>query len=148
MEVVLPLSPVMDPDAAAALGLQFDEVFRIAYVRSHEAVPFCYTEVTIPPRLKPLLQPSAFLRSAGAQSDATILGILDREMASPVAGARQAINAVPAPGEIARQIGCVEGDPLLMIERVHFDGEGRPVERCVNYFNPDRYVYRLQLSRR
>ncbi len=148
MEVVAPLASVSDPDAAAALGLQFDEVYQVAYVRSHESRPFCYTEVSIPPRLRALLQGAAFLRTANARSDATVLGILDREMASHVSGARQAITAVAAPADIAAHIGSDEGDPLLRIERVHFDAEGRAVEHCLNYFNPDRYIYRLQLSRR
>ena len=147
MEVVLPFAAVSDPDAAAALGLQFDDVYRVTYIRLHDSSPFCYTEVFVPPRLKSILLSAAFLRAVGARSDATILGILDRDMSSPVAGARQAITAVPAPADIAVHIGAQEGDPVLRIERVHFDSEGRPVERCVNHFNPDRYVYRLQLSR-
>ena len=148
MEVVSPLAPATDPDAAAALGLQFDEVYRVTYIRSHETRPFCYTEVSIPPRLRVLLQGAAFLRTVNARSDATVLGILDREMSSHVSGARQAITAIQAPADVAIHIGSDEGDPILRIERVHFDADGRAVEHCVNYFNPDRYIYRLQLSRR
>ncbi len=44
-------------------------------------------------------------------------------------------------------IDCRESEPILRIERNHFAADGRPIERCVNYFNPERCSYRLQLQR-
>jgi GntR family transcriptional regulator len=146
MEVVEPMAIVTDPDAALALGLQYDDVLRIAYRRSHDSVTFCYTEVFVPPRLKTILEPVAFLHQASASSNATVLGFLDQHV--PISGTRQVVTAVAAPPGIAGQIGCDDGQPVLRIERVHFDAKGAPVERCVNHFNPDRYMYRLQLHRR
>jgi len=58
------------------------------------------------------------------------------------------VTAVEAPRRVADLIGCPEWGPVLRIERVHFDREGRPVGRCVNYYNAERYTYRLQLRRR
>jgi GntR family transcriptional regulator len=145
MEVIQPLTTVADPDAASALGLQFDTVLRVTYRRSHESVFFCHTEVSVPPRLQSLLDEASFLSQPMSSSRDTVLGILDRELT--ISGTRQLITAVPAPAEIAVQIGCAEMQPALRVERVHFDAEGRPVERCVNHFNPERYVYRLQLQR-
>lgn len=147
MEVVLPLETVNDPEAAAALGLQYDEVLHLSYRRSHEGQPFGYTRVFVPPRLRQYLDDAEFLRQPLARSQATVLGILDRSMTSAVSGSRETVTAVAAPSEVSEQIGCDDGQPVLRIERVHFDSEGRPVERCVNWFNPDRYMYRLQLRR-
>jgi GntR family transcriptional regulator len=145
MEVIHPLAPVSDPDAAASLGLQFDVVLRVTYRRSHESVFFCHTEVSVPPRLLPILEDAPFLKQPLSSSRETVLGLLDRQLA--ITGTRQVITAVPAPVEIAAAIGCTELQPVLRVERVHFDVDGRPVERCVNHFNPERYVYRLQLQR-
>jgi len=105
----------------------------------------CPTEVSVPPRLEGFLGAASFLRQPRASSRDTVLGILDRELV--IIGTRQVITAVPAPPDIASQIECAEMQPVLQVERVHFDSEGRPVERCVNHFNPERYVYRLQLQR-
>ena len=81
-----------------------------------------------------------------ARSQATVLGILDREMPTTVSGSREIATAVAAPLEVAQQIECIEGEPVLRIERVHFGAEGRPVERCINWFNPHRYVYRFSYN--
>jgi DNA-binding GntR family transcriptional regulator len=147
MEVLAPFRTVSDSDAAAALGLQFDEVLRVTYRRLHADVPFCYTEVYLPPQMAEHLAGSRFLHQKSARSEQTVLGILDRVLPHPIVGARQTVTAVALPDAIARYIDCAGGDPAMRIERVHFDAVGRPAERCVNYFNPDRYVYRIQLQR-
>lgn len=147
LELVSPLRTIGDVEAAGALGLQFDDVLHLAYRRCHESQPFCFTEVFLPPRLLPYLESASFLRQPLARSRETVLGILDRALPTPVAGSKQTITAISVPPGVAAQIALEEGAPVLRIERVHFDVDGRPVERCVNYFNPDRYVYRLQLSR-
>ena len=146
MEVVRPLETVADPEAAVVLGLQYDEVVRLSYRRLHNEEAFCYTDVVIPPRLLKCLEPIEFLHQPSARSDATVLGILDHVMSSRVSGSRETVRAVAASAEVAGHIGCEEGEPVLRIERVHFAGD-QPVERCVNWFNPDRYVYRLHLQR-
>lgn len=147
LELVSPLRTISDVEAAAALGLQFDEVLHLAYRRCHESQPFCFTEVFLPPRLQQYLESAAFLRQPFSRSRDTVLGILDRSLPSPVAGSKQTITAIAVPAGVASHIGMEENSPVLQIERIHFDVEGRPVERCLNYCNPDRYQYRLQLSR-
>ncbi len=147
MEVVNPLTVVEDSDAAAGLGLQFDSVLRITYRRVHLELPFCYTEVFLPTRLAEELSEWPFLWESRARSDETVLGILDRILPHTITGARQVVTAVAIPDAIAQHIDCQGGQAVMRIERVHFDAEGRPVERCVNYFNPERYAYRVQLQR-
>lgn len=147
LELISPLRTIGDTEAATALGLQYDDVLYLAYRRCHESQPFCFTEVFLPPRLQPYLESAAFLRQPMSRSRETVLGILDRSLPTPVAGSKQTITAIAVPAPIAAHIAMEENAAVLRIERIHFDADGRPVERCLNYFNPDRYVYRLQLSR-
>ena len=49
--------------------------------------------------------------------------------------------------DIAAALNCPVGAPLLRIDRVYRDGNGRPVELAVSYFLPDLYSYRVQLRR-
>lgn len=147
MELVHPLQELADPEAAVALGLQFDIVGRLSYRRLSNEEPFAYTEVFVPPRLLSYLEGADFLFAAGSRSQATVLGILDRKLPSPIAGSREIVTAVAASLDVASHIGSEVGEPLLRVERTHFAGDDTPVERCVNWFNPDRYVYRLHLQR-
>jgi DNA-binding GntR family transcriptional regulator len=147
LEVVAPLAIETNSGEALILGLQFDDVLHIGYRRLHHDLAFCYTDVYLPPRMDRYLNESALLKNQGSRSRVTILGLLDQALPHPVVGAKQVVTAVAAPADVAVQIDCLEGEPILRIERVHFDAEGRPVEHCVNHFNSDRYSYRLQLQR-
>lgn len=147
LEVIEPLSVQIDPEVALLLGLQFDEVLHVGYRRLHQGLPFCYTDVYLGPRMEEHLQAAPFLKQKLARSHSTVLGLLDQVLPYPIVGAKQIITAVPAPTTVAIQLGCREAEPMLRIERIHFDADGRPIERCVNYFHPDRYAYRLQLHR-
>jgi GntR family transcriptional regulator len=148
LQVIEPLSVKTDADEALTLGLQFDDVLHIGYRRLHQNLAFCYTDVYLPPRMDQYVREATFLKSKGSRSRATILGLLDQVLPHPVVGAKQVVTALAAPREVASQIDCLEGEPILKIERLHFDADGRPVEHCVNHFNPERYSYRLQLQRR
>ena len=147
LEVAEPLLLETNSAEALVLGLQFDDVLHVGYRRLHLDLAFCYTDVYLSPRMERYLQESTFLKNQGSRSRATILGLLDQAIPHPIVGAKQVVTAVAAPANIARQIDCLEGEPILRIERVHFDAEGRPVEHCINHFNRDRYSYRLQLQR-
>ncbi len=147
MEIVEPLRFVSDPAVAAKLGLQFDEVVRVGFRRSHQDLPFCFTYVFLPPRVAAVLDGARFLTQSGARSRTTIIGLLDRALPHRIAGSKQVVTAVAAPSSIAESIDCDPSQPILRIERLHFDESDRPVELCVNYFHPERYSYRLQLRR-
>jgi GntR family transcriptional regulator len=147
MEIVEPLRFLSDPTFAASLGLQFDEVVRVGFRRFHQELPFCFTYVYLPPRVAEVLNGARFLSQPGARSRTTIIGLLDRALPHRIAGSRQVVTAVAAPASIAASIDCDPSQPILRIERLHFDDSDRPVELCVNYFHPERYSYRLQLRR-
>jgi GntR family transcriptional regulator len=147
MEILEPLGIVSDPVMAAKLALQFDEVARVGFRRFHEELPFCFTFVYLPPRVAEALTQARFLTQAGARSRSTIIGLLDRALPHRIAGSRQTVTAVAAPADVAVAIDCQPSQPVLRIERLHFDDADRPVELCVNYFHPERYSYRSQLRR-
>ena len=44
-------------------------------------------------------------------------------------------------------IDCRAKQPVLHIERLFLDSDVAPVEFAVNYMNPERYQYRLELKR-
>lgn len=147
LEVIEPLSLITNPSVATALGLQFDEVLHIGYRRLHEDLPFCYADVYLPPRLEQFVSGVSFLSQRMARSKLTVLGLLDHALSQPVAGAKQTVTAVAAPNNIAQYIDCRKSEPILKITRVHFDSDDRPIEQCVNHFNPERYSYTLHLQR-
>ena len=147
LQVVEPLSAGSNTAAAAQLGLQFDDVLHVGYRRLHRDIAFCYTDVYLPPRMESYLSAGEFLRHRWARSQMTVLGLLDQVLPHPIIGAKQVVTAVAAPSAIAQHIDCQGGEPILKIVRVHFDADGRPVEQCVNHFNPERYSYTMQLQR-
>lgn len=147
LEVIDAISSKVDREVATKLGLQFDDVIYIGYRRLHQELPFCFTKVYLPPAVGEYIGPDSFLARRGARSRATVLAILDKALPHPISGSKQVITAIPAPADIGPSIDCEAGEPIMRIERVHFDSEGRPVELCMNYFNPDRYAYTVQLQR-
>src|SRR5580700_6783778 len=54
-QVVSPLQRKVDVETASRLRLPADEIFTVALVRLHADVPFCYTSVSLPPRIGQLL---------------------------------------------------------------------------------------------
>ncbi len=61
--------------------------------------------------------------------------------------ARQTINAISAEPTIATHLGVEPGAPLLALNRVVKDSDGRVIEFITALYRPDRYAYRMQLSR-
>lgn len=51
MQVVTPLHPRVDVDAAGRLGLHSDRVHKVAFLRLHEDTAFCHTSVFLPPEV-------------------------------------------------------------------------------------------------
>ena len=57
-QVVSPLQRKVDVETASRLRLRSDEIFTVALVRLHADIPFCYTSVSLPPRIGQLLADS------------------------------------------------------------------------------------------
>lgn len=147
LEVITPLRRRVDIDAAGRLGLTTDVVHSIVFLRRHEATPLCLTTVHLPPDIARRLDDARELHVAGAITEATVIGLLDARLASPIAEADQSITACPAPPDVARHLACDSATPVLRIERLYRSTAGTAVELAVSYFLPEHYSYRVRLRR-
>lgn len=64
-----------------------------------------------------------------------------------IASAEQSVGATLASIDTARALHIAVGVPLVQIERVIHDRQGRPVERVEALWRADAYQYRMQLTR-
>jgi DNA-binding GntR family transcriptional regulator len=147
LRIVRPLNPAIDPIAASRLRLSEDRVWRVTFVRIHHGEAFCHTTVCLPSDVGRLLSTSEELNSAGSTSPVTIIGLLDGALDNPIQDAEQSITIGSADDEVAETLGLDTGTSLLRIDRMYFDGVGKPVELAVSHFHPDRYSYRVRLRR-
>lgn len=143
MEVVEPLELISDAEGASRLDLPEDEVAVLVIRRFYEGLPFVSTRIHLPPG--PGRKVGTELPDRGY---GTVLGILERILPKPIAGASQSITAVPAPEGPSGMIDLKSGEPTLRVERTYFDEDGSPVEYAFSYYNPARYSYNLELRRR
>ncbi len=74
--------------------------------------------------------------------------VLLEEAGVKVAKARQTLSARLADASVAYALGVPVGAPLLAISRVAYDENGRPVQVLKGLYRPDRYDYRIELSRK
>jgi GntR family transcriptional regulator len=64
-----------------------------------------------------------------------------------IGGAQQSISARLADADAARHLDVAVGSALLAVSRLVHDEAGRPVQWLQGLYRPDRYEYRMQLSR-
>ncbi len=145
LEVVSPLRRQVDIEAASRLRLDSDAVYRILFRRLHHDIPFCLTTVYLRPDVGARLTELPALTEPAAVSEVTVIGMIDKHTANPVA--EQSITAVAATAEVAGQLGCGVGDPLLRVDRTYLTTDGVPVEPAISYFLPEHYSYRVRLRR-
>lgn len=151
LEVVSPLRRQVDIEAASRLRLASDAVYRILFRRLHHsgpvAVPFCLTTVYLRPEVGARLTELPALTEPAAVSEVTVIGLIDKHTANPIAEAEQSITAVAATADVAARLGCAVGDPLLRVDRTYLTTGGVPVELAISYFLPEHYSYRVRLRR-
>lgn len=144
MEVLTPPEVGEDPEAASRLALPSAEVAALVVRRSYEGAPFAVTRVCVPPEV------GRRMREAGLPSDGpgTVMGVVERFVPLPIAGASLDVTAIPAPADVSALMDCEPGEAILRVERLYHDSGGTPVGFAVSRYNPRRYSYRLELRRR
>ncbi len=147
LEIVSPLRRHVDIEAAGRLGLASDTVHSVAFVRRHESTPLCLTTVHLPPQIASCLHDVPELGAVGATTAATVIGLLDARLPSPISEAEQSITACPAPAHVAQLLGCEERAAVLRVDRLYRTEAGDPVELAVSHFVPENYSYRVKLRR-
>jgi GntR family transcriptional regulator len=128
------------PDAAEALKLDFgDPVQKAVRVRSHRGAPLSHITTFVPER---------FASSLGRRelTAKPMLALLE-EAGVKVAGADQAISAKLADHAVAPLLDLDIGAPLLAVTRTVYDEAGTPVQFLRGLYRPDRYEYRMHLTR-
>jgi GntR family transcriptional regulator len=74
--------------------------------------------------------------------------ILENDCGVPLGHADSTIDAIVADEEVAQALGVEEGLPVLRIERLTHDVQGRPVDYEFLYFRGDAFQYRVRSERR
>jgi GntR family transcriptional regulator len=148
LTLVTPITLIRNDVAATKLGLPGDHVGVVACQLIHEGRPFALMTSHLPPRIVELLADIEFLHNINATGQETVLSIVDRKLGHQITMAKQAIHAVAAPPDVAPVIDCQVHQPILKIELLYFDNDGRPVQLNTNFYNPERYEYRAHLQRR
>jgi len=146
MQVRSALHRHVDIEAASRLRLGTDVVYTVGFVRVHEGVPFVHTKVHLPERIARFVADAPEL-AAGGSSTYTVIGLLEPYLTSPIVEAAQSITVALASSEIAGELGCPPGHPMLRVDRLYSDAAGEVVELSVSHFLPEHYTYRVTLRR-
>lgn len=138
---VLSFDRVILPDDAArllecppkSLGLRIDRV------RSDGDGPFSYTKCF-------LRDPEAALLTRQRLGNRTVLSTL-LAAGVPAAAAEQRLSATLADVDVAQLLKIEVSAPLIRLTRIVRNPDGRPIELIQGLYRPDRYEYRVKLSR-
>ena len=147
LELVVPLQVVSEPYLGAAEKLRTTELMEVRLRRLEGGLPYSYSVVTMPIRVGRRLSRLRLLRTVGTRRKTTVLELLDAVLEPPIVMAKQDITVDASPVEVAALIDVRPQVPVLRIDRLYFDRDQEPVEYTVNYLNPARYSYRLELKR-
>ncbi len=130
------------PDLAVKRALQCDEeclVQRAVRVRYLEEEPFSYLTTYVPEQIG-----RSYNRDDLANRP--LLSLLERT-GVVVGRAEQTISATLADSKVFAALGLELGSPLLSIQRIVYGQDEKPVEFIKALYRPDRYQYRMMLSR-
>lgn len=147
LEVLRPLRRQINIDAASRLRLDTDFVHTVVFRRLHNGEPICHTAVYLHPAAGAVLEDIPELGEFGAMTDATIIGLLDTRLSSPIAEAEQSITAEAADDALSAALGCPPSAPLLRVDRIYLTAEQQAVELAIDHFLPEQYSYRVKLRR-
>lgn len=148
MKVTEPLRRTVDINAAGRLHLTDDVVWTMNFLRSHDGITFCATQVYLPPDVAEVLADMTEFRTVGSTSRTTVIAMLDANLADTAQFAEQSITAVEAGrAGMANVLGCPSSAPLLRVDRLYLTEEGRPVELAISHYLPDQFTYRVRLRR-
>jgi len=138
-DIAVQLVPA-DADTRSALRLGARErVQRSTHVRISAGEPYGYVETFVPIDISSRIPNRRWF-------EAPTLVLLE-EAGVEIASADQSIGSTLANVSLSALLNISVGAPLVCINRVVYDQNGRAVERVVAHYRGDRYTYRLQLTR-
>ena len=115
------------------------QALKIVRVRSDSQSPFSYSTTYV-------CEPEADLLDEATLGNQTVSNALGKAGVATVS-AEQRLSATVAGVEVARHLRIDVGAPLISMTRVMRDERGRPVELIQALYRPDKYEYRVNLSR-
>ncbi|WP_336159800.1 GntR family transcriptional regulator [Amycolatopsis sp. VC5-11] len=105
--------------------------------------PVALVTIHLPTRVLDAAEP---LRSAEPATETTYT-MWEQRLGTRIAEARHEIHAAGASADVAAALGVDEGAPVLVLDRVSFDHDNRPLEVVVFHYRPDRYGFAVTLPR-
>jgi GntR family transcriptional regulator len=147
-ELISPLELRVDVEAASRLRLDSDSVMTLSLRWVNGDFPFCFTTITLPPRIGEKLVDVPELTTPGRRSQVTVIGIIEARALRSIRYAEQSVSATVGPDFAVAHLNCLPGEPVLRIDRLYFDSVGAPIELVVSYFDSRHYSYRIKLHRR
>lgn len=112
---------------------------RIGRLRRKAGRPVSHTTIHVPARYCEKL-------TRGSLGDRPVSVVLEESGYVP-ARADQALTVSVADPAVATALGLEAGAPLLAMRRVLFGEDGRPLLHQLSLYPPDRYEYRMTLTR-
>ncbi len=117
-----------------------DKVFSVERLRMADEEPMAIEHTHLPAVLFPSLR--RHLNQA-----ASLYEVLADQYGVRLAEAEETIETVLATPREAALLGTDTGLPMLLISRLSFDTEGRPVEWVQSWFRGDRYKFVTRITR-
>lgn len=118
-----------------------ENVFRLELLRFIPKGAFGYSLVYLPPLLGELVSQAEITESV------EIITFLEDKLKTRVHRACQTIDVALANGNVTKHLSIIPNSPVLFIEREYYDRKGTIMFLSCNYFRPDLYKYRIELTR-
>jgi GntR family transcriptional regulator len=116
-------------------------VFQLELVRRFRKGPFGYSFIYLPPDLGRIVSRNELTETT------EIITFLEKKKGKRVHRANQAIDVGLAEGAVAEHLSVKPESPVLIIEREYYAKDGSIMFTSLNYFRPDLYKYRIELTR-
>ena len=115
------------------------DVLHIDRIRQLNGEPFAFLESYIPANLADKIKESEL-------GNQPIIMLLEMHGIAAVT-AEQALSAAVADADVAAALNVPIGSPLIQMKRLSRDSANRAIEFFLSYYRPDRFEYRMTLSR-
>ena len=126
---------------AEMLGMEpGSTVFRVDRIRLGDDQTIAFDRTWLPPAYGALVRQHLL-------GEETIYHLLEHEYGIPVVGGRYRIEAVNARADVAEHLAVPWGRALLLIERLSWTLDQRPVYFQRRFYRSDRVAYELELAR-
>jgi GntR family transcriptional regulator len=127
------------PTASAAMALGPEPCLKVVRLRSYRGQPVSFTIISVPAAF-------AHLISLPPEGNAPLIRTLERH-GIVATSAEQVLTAIAAPDEAAHHLAVLPGTPLIAMRRLMLDHARVPVLHQESLYVPDRFEYRMTLSR-